>query len=149
MFINYKELDRIGKLIWNFRNISHFLRSTSNGKGSQKHILSVLLKSGCVTQTALTDYLGISPGSASEVLSKMEAAKLIVRTENELDHRTVKIELTEKGKQEAILVTEERNRNHTKMFSKLSEKEQEELLFLLEKVTLHCEDNNVQEKKKE
>ena len=67
-FTEYNELDITGKLIWNFRNISHILRGMSGGKGSQRRILTVLLKSGQVTQTELTEYLGIRPGSASEEL---------------------------------------------------------------------------------
>ena len=67
-FTEYHELDITGKLIWNFRNISHILRGMSGGKGSQRRILTVLLKSGQVTQTELTEYPGIRPGSASEEL---------------------------------------------------------------------------------
>lgn len=146
-FTEYHELDMTGKLIWNFRNISHILRGMSGGKGSQKRILSVLLKSGRVTQTALTEYLGIRPGSASEVLSKMEAVGLIVRQENEDDRRTVNIELTELGRKEAILATEERKRGHKELLSGLSGREQEELLVLLEKMAAHCEESGLDERR--
>ncbi len=139
-FTEYHELDITGKLIWNFRNISHILRGMSGGKGSQKRILTVLLKSGQVTQTALTEYLGIRPGSASEVLSKMEASGLIARQENEADRRTVNIELTELGRKEAVLAAEERSRGHRKLLSGLSPREQEELLALLEKLSAHSKD---------
>lgn len=145
-FTEYRELDMAGKLIWNFRNISHILRGMSGGKGSQKRILTVLLKSGQVTQTALTEYLGIRPGSASEILSKMEAAGLIVRQENEADRRTVNIELTETGRKEAVLAAEERNHGHRKLLSGLSSKEQEELLVLLEKLSTHCKDSGLDER---
>lgn len=145
-FTEYHELDITGKLIWNFRNISHILRGMSGGKGSQKRILTVLLKSGQVTQTALTEYLGIKPGSASEVLSKMEAVGLIVRQENEADRRTVNIELTETGRKEAIRAAEERNRGHRELLLGLSGKEQEELLVLLEKLSAHCKDSGLDER---
>ena len=141
MFTEYHEHDMTGKLIWNFRNISHFLRGVSGGKGSRKRILTVLLKSGPVTQTALTEYLGIRPGSASEVLSKMEAGGLIVRQENENDRRTVNIELTEKGRKEALLAAEERKRAHNELLCGLSRAEREELLSLLEKLTAHCRES--------
>lgn len=142
-FTEYHELDTTGKLIWNFRSISHILRGISGGKGSQKRILAVLLKSGQVTQTALTEYLGIRPGSASEVLSKMEAAGLIVRLENEADRRTVNVELTGTGRREAVLAAEERNRGHRQLLSGLSTKEQGELLALLEKLSAHCRDSGL------
>lgn len=140
-FTEYHELDMTGKLIWNFRNISHFLRSISGGKGSQKRILTVLLKSGRVTQTALTEYLGIQPGSASEVLSKMEAVGLIVRQENEADRRTVDVELTESGREEAVLAARERKRGHEELLSGLSHEEREALLVLLEKLAAHCKES--------
>lgn len=144
-FTEYHELDITGKLIWNFRNIGHILRGTSGGKGSRKRILTVLLKSGQVTQTALTEYLGIRPGSASEVLSKMEAAGLIVRQENEADRRTVNIELTDTGRKEAALAAKERKCGHEELLSGLSRTEQEELLALLEKLTAHCKDSGLGE----
>lgn len=149
MFTTYDELDMIGKIVWNLRNIGHCLRHTSGGKGGQKRILTVLLKSGCVTQTALTEHLGIQPGSASEVLSKMESAGFLRRWENENDHRTVNVALTQEGEQEAIRAEEERNQTRKKMFSALSKEEQTELLFLLEKVTADWGDFDCCRRKKE
>lgn len=146
MFTEYHELDMTGKLIWNFRNISRLLREMSGGRGSRKRILTVLLKSGRVTQTALTEYLGIRPGSASEALSKMEAAGLIVRQENEADRRTVNVELTETGRREAVLAAKERERGHRELLFGLSLEEQEELLVLLEKLSAHCREAGLMER---
>lgn len=148
-FTEYHELDMTEKLISNFRNISHLLRGISGGKGSQKRILTVLLKSGQVTQTTLTEYLGIRPGSASEVLSKMEAVGLIVRQENVADRRTVNVELTEMGRKEAALATEERKFRHQELLSGLSQREQEELLVLLEKLTAHCKESGLDQHTRE
>ena len=47
-----------------------------------------------MTQKALTARLGVQPGSASEVLNKLEQAGLILRTPSETDHRTTDIHLT-------------------------------------------------------
>ena len=74
---SYNEKDTVGKLVSNFWKISRVLRDTYDGRGSQRRVLTVLLKSGdVITQSVLTERLDIQPGSASEVLAKLEAAGL-------------------------------------------------------------------------
>ena len=135
------------KLIINLRDLSHTMRTLYEGKGSQKRILIILNQTGCITQRELTKRLGILPGSASEVIAKLESAGYISRISSESDHRTTDIKLTEKGKILADEVTEQRNRRHEKMFSCLSEKEKDTLLSLLEKVNTDWAENygNVKE----
>ena len=85
---SYNEKDTVGKLVSNFWKISRVLRDTYDGRGSQRRVLTVLLKSGdVITQSALTERLDIQPGSASEVLAKLEAAGLIQRTANAYGRR--------------------------------------------------------------
>ncbi|MGN1404494.1 MAG: MarR family winged helix-turn-helix transcriptional regulator [Ruminococcus sp.] len=122
------------KLIINLRDLSHTMRSLYEGKGSQKRILIVLHETGTITQRALTERLGIQPGSASEVLGKLESAGWILRVPSENDRRTVDITLTESGKIQAAQVLEQRRQRHEEMFSCLTDGEKEHLLFLLEKV---------------
>ena len=69
----YDSLDKNNKLIWNFRDIGHTMRQTYEGKGSQSRILIILNEAETITQRALTQQLGIQPGSASEVLGKLES----------------------------------------------------------------------------
>ena len=99
-------------LILNFRDISHTMRFLYEGKGSQKRILIVLSKTGPITQRALTERLGIQPGSASEVIAKLESADLVKRTPCESDRRTADIALTEKGKVLALQAAEQRRLRH-------------------------------------
>lgn len=89
------------KLILNLRDISHTMRSLYEGKGSQKQVLMVLLKTGRITQRELTARLGIQLGSASEVIAKLEHAGLLVRVPGEEDRRTADILLTEAGRRQA------------------------------------------------
>ena len=131
-----RDKDINGRLIINFRDISHTMRFLYEGKGSQKRILIVLLETGKITQRALTERLGIQPGSASEVIAKLENAGLIRRTVSEEDRRTADISLTEEGKKQAAEAAEQRNRRHEQMFSSLSEDEKVQLLTLLEKINL-------------
>lgn len=123
------------KLITNLRDLSHIMRFLYEGKGSQKRILIVLNETGTITQRALTERLGIKPGSASEVIVKLESAGYIVRTPSETDHRTTVIKLTDAGKKLACEASEQRNKRHEEMFSCLSEEEKRVLLSLLEKLS--------------
>lgn len=127
------------KLIMNLRDISHTMRSLYEGRGSQKRILIILHEVGKITQRALTERLGIQPGSASEVIAKLESAELITRTPSESDRRTADIQLTDKGRELVSQAVNQRRRRHEEMFSCLSEDEKTELLTLLEKINTDWE----------
>ena len=133
----YKSLDRNNKLIWNFRDIGHTMRQISEGRGSQKRILILLRETEGMTQKALTARLGVQPGSASEVLNKLEQAGLILRTPSETDHRTTDIRLTPDGEALAKEASAQRAERHEQMFAVLSEEEKDTLIALLERVNAH------------
>lgn len=140
------ETDIHGRLVSNLREIGHTLRAVSEGKGSQKRILVVLSQSGTITQSELTERLGIQPGSASEVLGKLEAAGLITRAQSEADKRTTDVRLTEAGEAAAKEAYAQRMARNAQMFAFLSEQEKAALLALLERVneawdTLYRQDN--------
>lgn len=122
------------KLIINLRDISHMMRGQYEGKASQKRILIILHESDALTQKELTERLGIQPGSASEILSKLENAGLIVRTANEADRRTTDIRLTDAGVKLALEASAQRQKRHQEMFSCLTAEERQTLLVLLEKL---------------
>ena len=134
MPLSYHSMDISNKLIWNLRDMGHTIRYMSEGRGSQKRILIILNKVGMITQSDLTEHLGIQSGSASEVIGKLENAGLLIRTSNPADHRTTILQLSERGKIQAIEAEKQHNQQHQEMFSVLSETEQETLLALLEKV---------------
>lgn len=140
------ETDIHGRLVSNLREIGHTLRAVSEGKGSQKRILVVLSQSGAITQSELTERLGIQPGSASEVLRKLESAGLITRAQSEADKRTTDVRLTEAGEAAAQEAYAQRMARNAQMFAFLSEQEKAALLALLERVneawdTLYRQDN--------
>lgn len=130
----YVTADVNQKLILNLRDISHTMRSLYEGKGSQKQVLMVLLQTGRITQRELTQRLGIQPGSASEVIAKLEHAGLLVRVPGAEDRRTADVMLTEEGTKQATQAALQRERRHEQMFACLSDAEKAELLALLEKV---------------
>lgn len=85
-----------------------------------------------MTQKALTEHLHIQPGSASEVLAKLEKSGLITRTPNQEDRRTTMVVLTEAGELQGAKAMEQRRELHREMFASLTEKDT--LYALLEQV---------------
>lgn len=126
--------DMNDRLILNLRDLNYMMRLLYEGKASQKRILIILNESGAMTQRDLTERLGIKPGSASEILSKLENAGLIVRTQNKADRRTTDICLTDSGRELAAEALAQRQKRHEEMFSCLTGEESQELLSLLEKI---------------
>ncbi len=147
---HYNMPDINGQLVISLRDLSHTIRSLYEGKGSQKRILIILNEVGTITQRTLTDRLGVQPGSASEVIAKLENAGLITRTLSESDRRTTDIALTEAGKKLADEALAQRNKRHEEMFACLSDTEKSELLTLLEKINLDWETrySNIEKKPK-
>lgn len=130
----YQMLDIQSRLILNLRDIGHVIRFLYEGRGSQKGILILLNEEGGMTQSELTERLGVQPGSASEVVRKLEAAGLIERTKSSADHRTVDISLTKEGKARAEEALQNRRIRHQEMFACLSEEEMNRFLYLAEKL---------------
>ncbi len=124
----------------NIRRLGHVLRCISESPGSQKRVLSVLAQEGPLTQRRLTEMLRIQPGSVSEVLAKLEKAGLLVRTENEQDHRTTDIRLTEAGVEEAKKAVAQRSKRQGEMFSCLTDEEKQQFLALMEKINADWDD---------
>lgn len=131
---HYLASDMNDKLIINLRDLSHMMHLLYEGKASQKRILIILNETETITQRDLTERLGIQPGSASEILSKLERAGWILRTRNEDDRRTTDVCLTDSGRELAAETLVQRRKRHEEMFSCLSGDERQKLLSLLEKV---------------
>lgn len=127
-------MDTNNKLIMNLRDLGHTLHFLYEGRGSQKRILIILLESGGMTQRELTERIGVQPGTASEVLGKLEKAGLIQRRESPADRRTTDIQLTKAGRIQAEETSSQRRIRHQEMFSCLSDEEKGSLLSLLEKL---------------
>lgn len=136
------------RLAANFRSIGHTLRSMREGRGSQTHILVMLTKNDGLTQSALTEMLGIQPGSASEVLAKLDSAGLITRSVNASDKRTSDIHLTDNGRKKAEEAVMQRHKRQERMFTCLSDSEKQQLLSLLEKLNSAWDEEFPDERKR-
>lgn len=133
---HYSCCDINDKLIMNLRDLGHSIRFLLEGKGSQKRILIILYETGSMTQRELTERLKVQPGSASEVIGKLESAGFIKRTPSREDRRTMDIELTETGKRLAQETIRQRKIRNQDMFSCLSDEEKGQLLALLERLNM-------------
>lgn len=133
-------MDMNEKLVHGLLDINHMMRMLYEGKASQSRILIILYEQKNMTQKDLTEFLGIKPGSVSEILTKLEKANLITRAHSENDHRTMKISLTDEGEKLAKEAVGRRRERHEQMFACLTEDEQKTLLFLLEKLGDDWED---------
>lgn len=130
---NYEEMSVDEKLAMLLSRLGRAGHGASDGKSSQNRILHILSKSERMTQRELTAQLGIQPGSASEIIKKLETAGLITRQSNSEDRRTVDIALTDAGRVQAEASSAQHS-NYT-LFDVLSEAEKQQLLALLEKLS--------------
>lgn len=134
-FFDYKEnMDE--KLLHSLLDINHMMRMLYEGKASQSRILIVLFEQNVMSQKELTKYLGIQPGSASEILSKLEKSGLITRIQSKTDGRTMEISLTDTGRELAKEAMEQRYKRHKQMFICLTDEEKTSLFSLLEKIRM-------------
>lgn len=115
--------------------LSKLSRAAFDGKSSQKRILHLLYKTGGMTQRELTERMDIQPGSASEVITKLESAELVTRSVSKNDRRTANLALTPAGIAQAQENEHQRKVRMDEMFHALSPEEQALLLSLLEKLS--------------
>ena len=132
---HYESMDNTDKLLHLLGKLHHQSRHHFDGKGTQHNILHMLQKEGSMTQRDITERLGIQPGSASEILKKLETASLIRRSPSENDRRTTNVHLTENGAALAQQKEKERKDRKSELLAALSEEEAHQLLALLEKLS--------------
>ena len=128
----YQKDDVNGKLVTLLRVLGH-VGHHMDAKGGQGRVLS-LLKEGEMTQRELTEKLGIQPGSASEIIGKLEKGGCLIRTPSLTDRRTADISLTEEGARRAEEHIARTQARREEMFSALTDEEKANLLQLLEKL---------------
>jgi len=132
------------KLFMNWNKAHHMMAhrahpAMDHGPQSMMHrgqgrLLSIIAESQPIGQKDLVEKLDIRPSSLSELLKKLEAKKLVVRTADENDKRNMLVSLTEEGKTAAQEASRRIDDISGKIFGVLSPEEQEQLNALLEKL---------------
>lgn len=130
----YEKLDTDGKLLALIRALGHAARFHFDERGGQHRALELLRQDEAMTQRELTERLGIQPGSASELIGKLERAGLVTRTPSETDRRTADVRLTEAGLARRQEREEKEKSGGQALFAALDEQEKQTLLELLEKL---------------
>ena len=126
------------EVLRNFGYLGHFLRTHTGGRGGKQFVLvSLAHAGGHLAQKDLFERSCTSSAAMSEVLSKLEAEGLIIRTVSETDRRQLDVRLTESGKRRAEELRQERAAFERKALACLSEGELEELKRLTDKVSKH------------
>lgn len=133
-FAHYAAMETDEKLFFLLGKLQRMSHGAHGGKDSQNRVLHMLLRSGGMTQRQLTERLDIQPGSASELLKKLETAGLITREANADDRRTTNITLTEAGKAQVEENRKKFKETNRALFETFSEEEKQQLLTLLEKL---------------
>ena len=137
----YQADDVNGKLVTMLRVLGH-VGHHMDARGGQGRVLS-LLREGEMTQRELTEKLGIQPGSASEIIGKLEKGGCLIRTPSLTDRRTADISLTEEGARRAEEHIARTQARREEMFSALTDEEKTRLLELLEKLYADWEEQRL------
>ena len=102
---------------------------------SREHLLVIIREyPQGIRQKVVAEQAGVNQSSASELISKLAEAGYIRREPDPDDKRATLIFLTEKGKERALQVQEERKNMYGGIFDALSEKEKKTLSDLLDKL---------------
>ena len=101
----------------------------------QPPILMLLIKKDGRTQRELSDFLGIRPASMTDVLQRMEKNGLIERKRDERDHRTMRVFITEEGREKSCAILEQGASMEEVFFRGFSRAEQNCFLKAFEQIT--------------
>ncbi len=99
----------------------------------QPKVLEYLFLQGENEQKAIATHCEIEPATVGDILSRMEAAGLVLRRQKPGNRRSLYVSLTEKGEALAVALTEIFAAAEAQMTSSLTEQEKQHLYQLLEK----------------
>lgn len=127
-------------VLHNLGFFGHYLHMNAGGRSGQQHLLVRLYHNdGHMTQRDLQEAAGISSGSMSEVVAKLECAGLISRTRCDEDRRQQEITLTPEGEVRAQEIIEDRRAFEQECLACFDEGEQRQLADLLDRLAEHWE----------
>lgn len=114
---------------------AHGERPASMPTRAQLGVLFMLSAHPSLSIKELAEQFGISSSATTQLVSAMVGEGLLTRTEDPLDRRLVRIDLTQKGKKQLEVARESRTRHLSRMFEPLTDSELEELLRLQQKMS--------------
>ena len=131
-----KPKNKDAQLVDLFHHCAHVAVHRGNRSGGRSGTLSALLKTGPVSQRELAEVMNVRAAT-------LDRAGLVERTPSEKDRRSVIVSLSEEGKKEARRCSRERTKYNEQLFSVLSDDDKAELISLLEKLSDHWSESNL------
>jgi DNA-binding MarR family transcriptional regulator len=129
---------RPGYLVRLLHQINHAVWSEELGHANvtpvQYAVLTALSIRGEQDQTTLADEVGIDRTNVAEVLSRLEARKLVKRKENPADRRARLTSLTPKGRAITEQLAPAMQRSQERLLAVLSQKERAQFMATLVRV---------------
>ena len=138
-----KPKNKDAQLVDLFHHCAHVAVHRGNRSGGRSGTLSALLKTGPVSQRELAEVMNVRAATLSEQIARLDRAGLVERTPSEKDRRSVIVSLSEEGKKEARRCSRERTKYNEQLFSVLSDDDKAELISLLEKLSDHWSESNL------
>lgn len=123
----------------------YYTHRIGNSRRGQDSVMTWLANNPDATQKEISEGLGITAASLSEVLMKLERKGYITRFKDEADRRFSRVRLTEEGEDALDMATPESD----DPFTALSEEEQETLKQLLGKLLADWEVRYIYERKRQ
>lgn len=138
-----KPKNKDAQLVDLFHHCAHVAVHRGNRSGGRSGTLSALLKTGPVSQRELAEVMNVRAATLSEQIARLDRAGLVERTPSEKDRRSVIVSLSEEGKKKARRCSRERTKYNEQLFSVLSDDDKAELISLLEKLSDHWSESNL------
>jgi DNA-binding MarR family transcriptional regulator len=132
--------DLIQRLMENFGSFARHAHGASGGRPhsmptrAQLGVLFMLSAHPSLSIKELAEQFGISSSATTQLVSAMVGEGLLTRTEDALDRRLVRIDLTQKGRKHLEAAREARAKRMARMFEPLADAELAELLRLQQKM---------------
>ena len=123
----------------------YYTHRIGNSRRGQDSVMTWLASNPDVTQKEISEGLGITAASLSEVLMKLERKGYIIRFKDDTDRRFSRVRLTEKGED----LLDETESEADDPFITLSKEEQETLKQLLGKLLSDWEVRYISERKRQ
>ena len=102
-------------------------------------MLMTLKKNDGASPAELCEYMDVRPSSMSELLSRMEEAGLVRRTDSEEDRRATRIYLSEAGTEAADRLAESFEAENARFAACFTEEEKAQFCALCGKLSTHLE----------
>ncbi len=123
-----------GHLLNLLRRTGHLALTRPGLRSGQYRLLSVLADGNARAQRQISELLRIQPGSLSELVSKLEQAKAVIRQRSDSDRRAVMVQITREGLDRLQRMQESMDIDRSELLCALTDEEKARLTELLQKL---------------